>query len=392
MGVKIPLRISKDIMALLAVTFLFFSSFNLLLSTFPVYISTLGVSQRIVGLFGGMFAFAAVVQRPFLARLTDSLGRRAVLFISAGATLVGPVLYMLTADLFLLAGARIIHAVSLAAFVVASQTLMADLAPERQRGALMGLYVVITGLPAVMFPPLGFHLLDNVGSLWLFGAAAFLGAAMLPGIWLIAEPQRDSADNPAEQGKVSVDLMGNTNVLVAAAGIISVTVIFGSIITFLPLYGRSLGIMNVGVYFTAFSLAFMAGSAVAGRLGDLYSKKALVLPAFSLVGLGMMILLFVQTLVGLLMSAVVTGLGFATLQTLLLVFTVDSVPLHQRARAISFFNNAFDLGVSIGGIALGVVAAISYNLLWLVLVGLALLGFVINARWLREPQRENQER
>ncbi len=380
------MALSKDITALLAVTFLFFSSFNLLLSTFPVYISGLGFSQQIVGLFGGMFAFAAVLQRPFLARLTDSWGRRAVLFVSAAATLIGPILYMMSDDLVFLGGARILHAVSLAAFVVASQTLMADLAPEKQRGSLMGLYVVITGLPAVMFPPLGFYLLDNVGTAWLFAAASLLGLLMVPAIAIISEPNRDEESGLVASSGTVTGLLRNVNVLVAAAGIISVTMVFGAIITFLPLYGRSLGILNVGVYFTAFALAFMSGSAISGRLGDLYSKRALVFPAFVLVALGIAVLLLLRSLLGLLISAVITGLGFAALQTLLLVFTVDSVSLRQRAQAIGFFNNAFDLGVSVGGIALGVVAAYSYDVLWLILMGLALLGLLVCIRWLREPE------
>jgi len=377
-------ELPRDIKALLLTTFLYFSSFNLLLPTFPVFIDSLGGSERIVGLLGGLFALAAVVQRPFLATLTDTRGRRSVLWIAALTTATGPLLYLLSEHFAVLAAARFYHAISLAAFVVASQTLMADLAPASQRGTLIGLYVVTSGFPAAIFPPLGFVIIEALGYDWLFIAAALIGLLMFPVVMAIREPAAAEETASVKVMQSLRSLARNRNVLVACAGILSITIVLGALNTFLPLYGRSLGIANIGIYFTVFALMFMIGSTFSGRLSDAYGRKKVVLPAFLLVALGIAILVAAQGYALLGLSAVVVGIGFSTLQTLLLVFTVDSTELSHRSQAISVFNNFFDLGFSAGGILLGVVAAFSFSALWLVLAVFALLGFTASAVFLKE--------
>ena len=70
------------------------------------------------------------------------------------------------------------------------------------------------------------------------------------------------------------------------------------------------------------------------------------------------------------------GFGFKG-QTGAFGFGHDKTKERERAQAVTFYNNCIDLGMSGGAMLLGGVAALSYNLLWILLSLIAAAGFAL---------------
>ena len=67
--------------ALWLAVFLFYLSFQLLVPVVPLYAVRLGASDVQLGLLTGLFAGPAMLLRPVVGQLTDSLGRRPLILL-----------------------------------------------------------------------------------------------------------------------------------------------------------------------------------------------------------------------------------------------------------------------------------------------------------------------
>ncbi len=378
---RIKSLLNRDILFLLASSFLFFGTYNLLLPTFPLYVKKLGGNETLVGLLGGLFALTAVFLRPYLSKMTDRRGRKVVLLIAGFTGMTGPLLYLFNFGFWFLALARIYHAISLAAYITASQTLLADLSKPENRGIIIGIYGIAGGTAMAIAPALGLKIAAELGYGPLFIISALVSLGVIPCVMLLREPQISNADEQIKTIPLS-KIIRNKWVLVPSIALFSVTMAQGATNAFLPLYGLSIGMLNFGIFFTVFSVTSMIGRVTAGILSDRLGRKTLALPALIMVGVGVLCLIRMPSLMMLVLAAILIGFGFSTTHTVLLALIIDQTTLGERSQAISFYANAFDLGVAAGAMGLGAIAGYSYSLLWLVVAMVALIGFILTAKML----------
>ena len=367
---------TRDIILLLLNTALFFTANQMMVAVLPLYIVFSGGSEQIVGLLVGLFSVSAVVFRGYFAKLSDSYGRKWLLNVAIFTSVTGPLLYLVNLGFWYLCLVRIYHGASLAAFMIASQTLLADLSTEENRGRLFGLYGIATGLAMAAAPSFGQYVAVNFGYTIFFSVTALCALLMVPGQILVKERQR----GPKVEELTTValkDIICNRWVLIPSLSLLCITMVLGATSSFLPLHSTQVGIAEMGLYFAVFSLTYMAGGYLAGAISDKFGRKVVVLPSFLLVVLGLLALTKLTGLALLVLGGFLIGLGFGAANTALLVLVMDKTTLAERSQSVSFFNNSFDLGVSSGAILLGGVAARSFSLVWGILAAIAFFGFML---------------
>lgn len=367
--------------AVLASTFAYFTSFHLLLTAFPLYVVTLDGSEQIVGVLVGLFAFGAVMFRLYFGTAADLRGRKGVLAISIAASTVGPLLYIIPLGLVYLGFARILHAVGAAAFIVASQTLLADFASERSRGKAFGLYAAASGIPMTFAPYLGQRIAELWGYPWLFGTAAICGLLMIPGYFLVDEQRPVSVGKPPSTWRAVQDSFAaarsNRWVWVSGIVLLSATVVLGALQSFLPLHATRIGLSDIGLYYTGFAVAFISSGLLAGPLSDKTGRRLVAGPALLLMAVGLVLLAGLRSQAGLVSAGILIGTGFGSANTALLALAAGKTDYRQRAKAVSFLNNNFDLGIALGSMTLGSLAARSFSFLWLTNAALLAAGFFV---------------
>ncbi|MEW6227234.1 MAG: MFS transporter [Bacillota bacterium] len=371
--------LTRNALLLLVGSFLFFGTQSLLLPTFPLYIATMGGDERAVGLLAGLFALAAVCQRPFFSRLAGRKGCKMVLLIAAFAATTGPLLYPFCRNFLCMATARVYHASSLAGFITASQTMLADLSQPGNRGKMFGYYGVASGSAMAIAPAIGVKIAGGVGYQGLFLVSAFLGGAIIAISLFIADAPTEVREAVATPASVS-ETIRNRWVTVPSAALFCLTMAFGAITAFVPLHSAETGIGSSGAYFAVLSAASMIGRLVSGGLSDRYGRREVAAPALLCSAAGVGLLTTATGPAMLVASATLFGLGFATAHTALLALVADKTTVRERSQAVSFYANAFDVGTAAGSIGLGALARHSYSAVYGILTACVFTGFGLIAR------------
>ena len=360
---------------IMASTFLFFFSMHLLITPLPLYIKEVGGQPAQIGLVMGMFALTAVLSRPLVGRLVDTWGRKPVMMIGSAIFILGPLFYTLARSVSSLLLARMFHGVGIAAFTTAYSTLVADLVPPPRRGEALGLAGVAAPFSIMLAPPLGGALLPRLDFSLLFVVSAVVAALSL----LVAIPIREAvrATNP-QKAPGFLDTLSERYVWVPCLLTLAVGLAYGSLFTFLPLFGVERGIANVGLFFTAYGLMTITARMPLGRLSDRVGRMTVIVPATVLLSLALAGLKVVGGMELLIVVALLYGLGDSGSGTAMMALVVDEAPVEVRGTALGVLYASFDLGIGLGGVAMGPVAgAMGYGGMYLLLGLIALAGVAV---------------
>ena len=360
---------------IMASTFLFFFSMHLLITPLPLYIKEVGGEPSQIGLVMGMFALTAVLSRPLVGRLVDRWGRKPVMMIGSAIFILGPLFYTLARSVSSLFLARMFHGMGIAAFTTAYTTLASELVPPPRRGEALGLVGVAGPLSIMVAPPLGATLLSRLDFSLLFCLAALVAAFSL----LTAVPIREAPRvSNSQKGLGFLPTLRERPVWVSCLLTMTVGLTYGSLNTFLPLFGVERGIANVGLFFTAYGLMTIIARMPLGRLSDRVGRITVIVPAAVLLSLALAGLQVVGSVKLLIVVAVLYGLGLSGTWTALTALIVDQAPSEVRGMAVGLLFGGYDLGIGLGGAAMGPVAeTIGYGGMYLLLGLIALAGVAV---------------
>lgn len=84
---------TRNFVLIIVINFLVFMNHIMLLSTFPLYIESLGGSEALAGLAATLFSLVAVLCRPVVGWMLDNGKRRAILLIGLAGMLLMPLGY-----------------------------------------------------------------------------------------------------------------------------------------------------------------------------------------------------------------------------------------------------------------------------------------------------------
>ncbi len=327
-------------------TFAVFTSFYFLLVTLPIYIQKLGGTESEIGLIIGVFTISAVLLRPYLGREVDRHGRKNILAAGLLVFLFSMLLYNYTTSVVSLLMLRVLHGIGWGAATTAATTLIADIAPPRRRGEAMGIFGVAANVAMAIGPMLSFALLYASSFSTLFAVSAAIALISLLLVLPISETVVVRPRTP----------LFSKEAFFPSALMFAVTLSYGSIVSFLPLFFQKQGITtNPGVFFTVLAITLIFIRVLAGKLSDIKGRKFVIVPGMILITMSLWVLSMADSLWIFLAAALLYGLGFGSVHPTLIALLVDKVGERERGAAMGTFTAAFDLGIGAGSIVLGMV-------------------------------------
>jgi MFS family permease len=336
-----------------------FTGFYLLLPTLPLFIKQMGGNEGQVGLAAGAFMLSAVIFRPIIGGLLDRFGRRP--FIVWGLLLFALAMYMYNwiGGIVVLMGLRILHGMSWAVSTTAILTAITDIIPSARRGEGMGWFGMAMTLAMAIGPVLGIWITQNLSYHALFLVAAGLSAAALLlmfGAKIPFQPQ---------SGARRIELF-EKSVLPVAASVFFLFIAYGGITAFVPLFANSIKV-NSGAFFLAYAATLALIRPIAGKLSDRYGETVVIVPGLVITISALIALSFSTGLFGVLVSAVLYGIGFGSAQPALQAATIRLARPDRKGVANASLLTATDLGIGLGAIMLGLVSQYtSYQVLFTV--------------------------
>jgi MFS family permease len=344
----------RDLRVLLAALFLLFANVTLLVPVLPV-IADEAAGATGAGAVTAAFFFPAVAAQ---LRAPLVLHRFRATWVLAGSlALVGLpcALYAWRPDSFvLLLAATAVRGVGFGLATVASGTLVADRAPAVRRGLAVGYAGLAAGIPPVFAPACGVWLLEQSGEQTVFAAAGVLATgAALVSLALTQRPTADAARPRLARALLEPALRRP----LLWFGLASVT--RGAVISFVPLTLAASGLRSAGTFLLVFGTSAYVSRWASGRLADRVGPRRLVVPSITLALAGLILLALDQASATVVPAAALFGLGLGALMTGSQLVMLAAAHDGRFAVPTAAWNVALDCGFGLGGLLLGIVAAMT---------------------------------
>ena len=346
---------SRPFAIIMAINFMLFLSFNMLNPSLPIYFQDIGISETMTGVCISIFTVGSIIVRPIAGGVLDRFGRRAVFFVSM-LILCGMVYaYALSGAIFALLLLRLVHGFDWGFASTATSTMATDIIPRQKIGTGMGIFGLSMSLALAFAPALAVNLMEKSGfEGMIFVSTAFLVVATLLGLcYPFHHTVTPSTANKAGKGRTA--LFEHTAVLPSVImGCITLTM--SAITTYVPLYALSLGMHNVGFFFTVYAIGLMVVRAFIGIVVDRFGIVAATIPSFISMLLAMLLLAFAKDLAMILTSGFLYGAGYGGAQTTMQSLAVMNAPAERFGAANGTFFIGFDLGIGFGALLAGILS------------------------------------
>ncbi|MBD2383954.1 MFS transporter [Cylindrospermum sp. FACHB-282] len=350
-------HLRQNLLILFTAALLFWSSMAALLPTLPLYIESVGGSKQEIGMVMGGFAIGLLLFRPMLGRLADQRGRKIILLIGAIVATIAPFGYMAFKSISLLILVRIFHGISVAAFTTGYSALVADLAPGKSRGEIIGYMSLATPIGLAIGPALGGYLLAAAGDKLLFLLAAELAFVALLGIVQMTNTPVQIEMKAEGKDSQFWQLLISPRVRVPSVVMLLVGFSVGTVHIFVSLFIKSTGVdLNVGLFFTAAAISSFAIRVFVGRVSDRLGRGLFITCSIIAYTLASLILWQANSPITFLLAAIAEGSGGGTLISMITTMMADRSLPQERGRIFAISIAGLDLGIAIAAPVFGSVA------------------------------------
>jgi DHA1 family tetracycline resistance protein-like MFS transporter len=307
---------------LFLIVFVDLVGFGLVIPLLPFYGVRFAASPQEVTALLATYSLAQLVTAPLWGRLSDRVGRRPVLLISLGASVLAYLWLGVSTALWMLFAARA-FAGACAGNIAAAQAYIADVTRPEDRARGMGLIGAAFGLGFIIGPALGGLIAGNNAAsadvetpAWVAAALSFL--ALLGVIFLLPESlPAESRDIVRPRRRIDAVLASLHRPVLSRLILIFFLVIlaFAGMESTFALWAMQQfgwGPRQVGYVFAYVGVlsAVLQGGLI-GHLARRFGEERLLLCGLSLIALGLLMLPLVRgvTALGLSVSGLALGMG-----------------------------------------------------------------------------------
>lgn len=360
-------------------SFLFFSSFNMIIPELPAYLTSLG-GEDYKGLIIALFTLSAGLSRPFSGKLADKVGRIPVMMFGASVCFIVGLLYPLLSFVGGFLFLRFAHGFSAGFTPTGASAYVADIVPFQKRGEAMGIQSLFGSLGMAAGPAIG----GWIASIWpieiLFYCAAFTAIFSILILTRLNETLEEKEPLRLSLFKLDRTEIIEKRVLLPSIILFLSVFSFGVVLTIVPDLSAHLGIKNKGLFFAVFTLSSLGIRLLAGRTSDRHGRVAVMRVASAVMVLAMCAVAFAESKAVLLGSGVLFGAAVGMYSPTTTAWVVDRSLDRFRGRALATMYIFLESGIGVGAVVSGWLYANNpenFRLVFLSSGSIAFLGFLI---------------
>ncbi|HEY5662687.1 MAG TPA: MFS transporter [Ilumatobacter sp.] len=331
---------------------------GMLVPVVPLYLRDAGLSYTMVAVVLAALGLGAVVGGLPAGGVAGRLGPEWLFVAATIATGLTAVLMGVSTAVLALVAFRLLYGMGSVGMRISVQMLVNAAAPVRLRGRGMSFLGGAVRLAFFVGPIAGGVLVDTVGFTATFAVCA---AATLSGLLPFLSVRRERPTGARlERPTLPLSGLGSALrrhrglLLLAGTGSALVMTVREGRNVVVPLIGDDLGLSAtaVGALVAIGTGADLALFPVAGWLMDRFGRLYAIVPAFSLLGLGMLVLGLSSTTTGVVIAGVVMGIGNGMSAGTMLTLGGDLAPA-DAGPFLAALGMMQDAGVVIGPIVVG---------------------------------------
>lgn len=370
---------TRDLVLIILVNLCVFTNHIMSLSTFPFYIQSLGGSEAVAGICAAVFAFVAVIIRPFVGWWLDNGVRKVALVV--GLLLLGaaPLGYVFVPVLSMSIAFRMLHGIGLSFSNSTTATVASDVICRPRFAEGMGYFGMATALASAIAPALGLSLMEGFGFGTLYAVAA--GIAGL-GLVLFAFVRTRKVDVPKK--KLDLRTIINRDSLPATATMLVFMLTFGALENFVAIFAAENSLPSGSIYFIVMSVMLLVVRVTLGKLVDQRGEAIFVYTCNAAMLVAFLLLALVPNTATYTLSAVLAGYAFGGLEPSLQSMAVHTSTDETRGSANSTFLCGYDIGYGLGGgLAGSLITAMGYSSMWMIVSLACVASVLIYVVWAR---------
>lgn len=358
-----------------------------------------GVSAAAIGITIGLFGFGRLVTSLPAGYLAQRYGRKGVLGLGAAINVVGAAMVSVSFSYAWLTGWRFVSGFGGSIFLTVATIYLRDEATPETRGRLLSLQELSILAGQTLGPVLGGYLADIFGlRVPLYVQAALMAVSL--GVIVLALPEsrwRDSTPSPRpsptrgegvgsaqssvargegvgssqssdsggegelegrQRGAMWRLMLSPAFIFVGLFALMIVANRQGARFSVMPLFGRDKGFEPdaLGLWISVTHFPQFFTTLASGYLSDRFGRKTPIIPAITLLALGIGTFIWADNLWQLLLSGVLLGMGEGLGSPAGTVFFADIAPPGMEGVTIGLLRTFGGVGTIVGALALGAIA------------------------------------
>jgi MFS family permease len=257
---------------------------------------------------------------------------------------------------------RFINGFAFGISTTSSTTIASDIIPRKRFGEGMGYFSLSISLGLALAPALGLAVFEMFDfQITTFTAAALIVIAVGMSIF-IRSPKSERRTAPRRLSPYERSAIAPSVVMLFSA------IPNGAVLGFISLYAASIGVADIGFYFTVCAISMLLTRPLFGRAIDRFGFNIAVFPGLAMMAGGMLFVAGASDLMHFLFGGALLGTGYGAIQTALQTMSLINAPRERFGAANATFFTGIDGGVGIGSVLGGVLSGIlGYSAMYLVL-------------------------
>ena len=346
--------LNKGFIECVIIQFLGYMAFGMTMPVLPMHIVDISGSTVAAGAITGMFAFCALVMRPFSGYVADRTNKRTLQTIGLLACALGSAGYALAPGLVGITAARLVHSVG---FVLQSTVTIAitlSMVPKGREGEAVGYFSLTQVVSTAAAPLIGVAVANTFGC-----PVTFLADATCVALGAILSTRVPYKSIIAPSGK-GLSLANFISVKSVPLAIVAALFAVCSGITsgFIVLLCDSRGIAGAALFFTVSAILMFFTRPKAGKIIDRKGIRPVLMPAFFFEAAVVLLIAFAQNVAFIVVAGLLRAFGQGMAQPSVQAEIMRQEGKERSGVASSTFNLGLDLGQGVGALFAGWISGI----------------------------------
>ena len=342
---------------LLTLTNMFYVfGFYMLMPTVPLFVKSLSGTDADAGIVAASFTISAIIMRFFSPLLLTKLTKRTMLRLGITLSSIvtaacGLAFSIPTALLF-----RVFQGFGFGIVSTICATFAADLLPDSRRGEGIGYFGMGTTAMVAFSPAIGLFLARNSSFTTMFFVAAAGQLVSLAIMTAFSPPAELNRTAPKlKSPKLLLRNLFEPTLTLQIVLLILFGICRSAEQNFLSLVADERGIALSSYFIFQTAVSFVA-KFITGKLYDRRGHAWAVISGGGSLFFALTIMSLAKTLPVMLIAGFFSGFGMGALLPAMQSWTLTSLESERRSVASAIYYNYYDIGISVGSIALGYIA------------------------------------
>jgi MFS family permease len=330
--------------------FFFMAGFNLIMPELNEFITNLG-GEKQKGLIITLFTISAGISRPFSGKLSDTIGRKKVMYFGIICSIFITILYPLSETVFFFLLLRFLHGFSAGFTPTGATALLTDIIPAENRGKAMGIWGTFISLGIGAGQAAGSWICKTNGFNVMFMSAAICSIISILLALEVKESLKNKQKFNGSQLKITWRDVFEPSVRPSAVVMLLTATCSGIIFVITPDISNFLGIENKGFFFGIYVISTMVIRLLTSSLSDRIGRRQMLLIGCFFLIISMMLIAMANSVNTYIIAAVVFGFATGVSSPTLFAWTADLSHETRRGVGAGTMFIALELGIMLGSMS-----------------------------------------